>query len=172
MTRISSFLKPAVPVAAATFLIQALPLRPFASNAARQDLAPQAADGNLDPTFGNGGKVTTDFSGRADFADGIAIQSDGKILLAGGRDAPGSARSFALARYNPDGSLDTSYGSGGKVTTDFFGSGSVPDALVIQADDKSVAAGGPLIPSTTVSGHSLDSIPTAALMSHLARAAK
>src|SRR5215467_730525 len=73
-----------------------------------QDLEPQAADGSLDPSFGSGGKVTTDFSGRADFAHALAIQSDGKILLAGGTDAPGSAQNFALARYNPNGLLDNS----------------------------------------------------------------
>jgi len=109
-----------------------------------QDLEPQAADGSLDPSFGSGGKLTTDFSGRADFAHALAIQSDGRILLAGGRDAPGSAQNFALARYSPNGTLDNSYGSGGKVTTDFFGSGSASDALVVQTDGKAVAAGAAL----------------------------
>src|SRR5215471_10450007 len=124
MAIVGAFLKPAVLAAAATFLIQGLILRPFVGNAAVQDLEPQVADGSLDPTFGHGGKVTTDFSGRADFADAIAIQSDGKILLAGGTDAAGSPRNFALARYNPNGTLDSGYGTGGRVTTDFFGRGS------------------------------------------------
>ncbi|MGW3624911.1 calcium-binding protein [Streptomyces sp. NPDC000880] len=98
-----------------------------------------AAPGDLDPTFGTGGKVTTDFGSGSDFAD--AVQADGKIIAAGGSDSSGS-RDFALARYNTDGSLDTTFDTDGKVTTD-FGSGSDDVALgvAVQADGKIVAAG-------------------------------
>src|SRR5262245_56152180 len=71
-----------------------------------------AADGDLDPTFGVGGIVITDFSGGGDYAFTLALQSDGKIVAAG-RTITG----LALARYNSDGSLDTSFGSGGRVIT-------------------------------------------------------
>src|SRR6266536_426685 len=100
-------------------------------------LARYNADGSLDPSFGSGGKVTTDFGGF-DLALGVALQSDAKIVAAG---QGGSSFDFALARYNADGSLDTSFGSGGIVTTDFgFGSG-FGGALAIQSDGKIVAAG-------------------------------
>lgn len=92
-------------------------------------------DGSLDPTFGTSGKVTTDFPGGGD-ANALAVQADGKLVAAGvtGGD-------FALVRYNPDGSLDTSFGTGGTVTTDFAGNVDIANALIVQADGKLVAAG-------------------------------
>src|SRR2546423_14332009 len=85
----------------------------------------QADDGDLDKSFGAGGKVVTDFSGGEDEATAVTIQSDGKIIAVGSTIKPGSAadRDFALARYNTDGRLDTTFGSGGRVATDFFGRG-------------------------------------------------
>ena len=94
-----------------------------------------AADGDLDGTFGIGGKVTTDFGG-GDAAWGVAVQADGKIVAAGN-----TFSQFALARYNADGSLDASFGTGGKVTTDFGGAFDTAFAVAIQADGKIVAAG-------------------------------
>src|SRR4051794_18829946 len=71
--------------------------------------------GNLDPTFGPGtGKVTTAFGTSTATVNDIALQSDGKIIAVGSSSLATS--SFALARYNTDGSLDTTFGSGGKVT--------------------------------------------------------
>ena len=68
--------------------------------------------GSLDTTFGSGGKVLTNFgSSSLDVANAVAIQPDGKIVAAGVSDA-GTTRDFALVRYNTDGSLDTSFGSG------------------------------------------------------------
>ncbi len=97
-----------------------------------------AAPGDLDATFGVGGKVTTDFAAGDDFASGAAIQNDGKIVAAGYATAAGfDFIGFALARYNPDGSLDASFGSGGRVTTDF---GTAAD-VAIQEDGRIVAAG-------------------------------
>jgi uncharacterized delta-60 repeat protein len=105
--------------------------------------------GALDPTFGYGGKVLTDFGeGRLDFAHAmvIQIQSDGKIVAAGNSDPNGEATSdFALARYNPDGTLDPTFNATGTVLTDFSGGSSReegPWALAIQSDGKIVAAGG------------------------------
>jgi uncharacterized delta-60 repeat protein len=99
-------------------------------------------DGSPDASFGSGGKVTTDFGGVIfDAAFGVALQSNGKIVAAGGEfnGFPSSA-DFALARYNPDGSLDASFGSGGEVTTD-FGGFDVASAVALQPDGKIVAAG-------------------------------
>lgn len=91
-----------------------------------------AADGDLDPTFGNGGKITTAFSNYFDFTSSIAIQTDGKIVAAGT-----AGTDFGIARYNPDGSLDSTFGTGGKVTASFFQA----SAVVIQTDGKIVAVG-------------------------------
>jgi uncharacterized delta-60 repeat protein len=98
--------------------------------------------GALDPTFGDGGKVLTDFGeGRLDFAHDLAIQSDGKIVAVGNSDPSGEATSdFALARYNPDGTLDPTFNGTGRVFTD-LGSREGPWALAIQSDGKIVAAG-------------------------------
>src|SRR5262245_51718892 len=74
-----------------------------------------AADGDLDATFDGDGKVTTD-SGGQDRAFAVAVQPDGKIVVAG-NSQPAGGRQFGLARYNVDGSLDTSFGGTGLVQT-------------------------------------------------------
>ena len=105
-------------------------------------LARYNADGSLDATFGGDGKVTTDFTAGGDYAYGMAIQSDGKIVAAGNAGVTGSDSRFALARYNADGSLDPTFGGDGKVTTDLT---SYPDdglAMAIQSNGKIVMAGG------------------------------
>ncbi|MFA7279016.1 MAG: delta-60 repeat domain-containing protein, partial [Sterolibacterium sp.] len=97
---------------------------------------PVAAASNTAPSFGAGGsgKVTTDF-GVGDFGASVALQSDGKILLAGAIDDD-----FALLRYNANGSLDTSFDGDGKVTTDMGGS-DAGHAIALQADGKILVAG-------------------------------
>src|SRR5713226_3901710 len=71
----------------------------------------EAAAGDLDPNFGVGGKVTTDFFGGDDTGDVVAIQSDGKIVVAGTAFQPATGPDFALARYNTTGTLDSTFGS-------------------------------------------------------------
>lgn len=97
------------------------------------------ADGSLDTTFDTDGIVTTLLS-VSDIANAIAIQSDGKIVVAG-QSYNGTATDYALARYNTDGSLDTSFNTDGKVVTDMGGSWDVANAIVIQSDGKIVVAG-------------------------------
>jgi len=110
-------------------------------------LARYNTDGSLDTTFGTDGKVTTDFGGETDVANGIAIDSSGKIVAAGFADWQ---KYFALARYNTDGSLDTTFGTNGKVTTDFgvteYGGYSEANALTIDSNGKIVAAGRAQVP--------------------------
>jgi uncharacterized delta-60 repeat protein len=83
------------------------------------------ADGSLDKTFGGGkGEVTTDIGNKSnDVAVRIALQADGKIVVAGATAPNGVSTTttddLALVRYNPDGSLDTTFGTGGKVTLHF-----------------------------------------------------
>src|SRR5919197_2614558 len=79
-------------------------------------LARYNADGSFDPSFGNGGTVTTAIGSSNDSAEAVALQPDGKIVAAG-RSDNGSQNVFALVRYDADGSLDTTFGNGGKVTT-------------------------------------------------------
>jgi uncharacterized delta-60 repeat protein len=103
-------------------------------------LARYNADGSLDPTFGTGGRVTTDFAGFTDQAYALAVQADGKLVTAG--LAFGAAGfDFGLVRYNADGSVDSGFGTGGRVTTDFAGGFDQANALAVQADGKLVAAG-------------------------------
>jgi uncharacterized delta-60 repeat protein len=103
-------------------------------------------NGSLDASFGNGGKVTTDFGGDDDIVR-IAIQPDGKIVAVGATCLAncvfisGSGYDYALARYNTNGTLDTSFGNGGKVTTDFFGGLDIASCVVIQSDGRIVVGG-------------------------------
>jgi uncharacterized delta-60 repeat protein len=96
------------------------------------------SDGSLDTSFNGTGMVTTDFSPASDNANSIALQPDGKIVVAGDSNSSGN---FALARYNADGSLDASFGGTGKVTTDFGWTYSWARSVALQADGKIVAAG-------------------------------
>jgi len=105
-------------------------------------LARYNLDGNLDQSFGSAGKVTTDFFGSENVGYGVVAQSDGKLVVAGLAFNPAKgATDFALARYNPDGSLDQAFGAGGKQTTDFFGHNDTALSIAIQPDGKIVAAG-------------------------------
>ena len=77
-------------------------------------------DGSLDTTFNGTGKVVTDFNGTSDRIWGLALQTDGKIVAVGETVSavfPGT-NDIAVARYNTNGTLDTSFGGTGKVTTD------------------------------------------------------
>jgi uncharacterized delta-60 repeat protein len=98
------------------------------------------ANGSLDTTFDDDGKVTTSFTGSNEYAYAVTIQPDGKIIAAGSQAAATS--DFALARYNANGSLDTTFDGDGKATTDIQGSNDGAQSLALQADGKIVAAGG------------------------------
>src|SRR5256714_1361511 len=98
----------------------------------------QAAPGDLDPTFSGDGKQTTDFGFGSGSAEATVRQPDGKIVAAG--STPGGDYRFALARYNPNGSLDTSFSGDGKQTTD-FGSFDEANGVALQTDGKIVVVG-------------------------------
>ena len=98
------------------------------------------ADGSLDTGFDGDGRVLTDMSGGNDYAYGVAIQSDGKIVVAGYGSNYGNSN-FALARYNADGSLDTAFDTDGRVLTGITGGYDYAYAMTIQSDGKIVAAG-------------------------------
>src|SRR5215212_3579748 len=108
-------------------------------------LARYGSDGSPDTSFGNGGALTTSFGGNFAAASAVMVQPDGKIVVAGtvdfNPDLPGSGLDFALARYNASGTLDGSFGNGGKVVFDFFGSFDQANAAVLQPDGKIIVAG-------------------------------
>ena len=95
------------------------------------------ANGSVDTSFGTRGVVTTDLGG-SESARAVAVQPDGKVVVAGDyRTSSGTLhQGFALARYNADGSLDTSFGTGGKVVTSLWASDL--HGLALQADGRIV----------------------------------
>ncbi len=104
------------------------------------ELARYQPNGTLDPSFGTGGRVTTQI-GSGDAAFDVALQSDGKIVAAGTSQATSTAPlKFALIRYKLDGSLDPDFGSGGKVTT-AFAEDAYARGVAIEPDGKIVAVG-------------------------------
>jgi uncharacterized delta-60 repeat protein len=96
-------------------------------------------NGMLDPTFSGDGKVKTDL-GATESARSLAIQPNGKILVTGFTGS-GNTQNFAVARYNPDGTLDTRFSRDGIVTTDFGGTDEAY-SVAIQADGGIVVGGG------------------------------
>ncbi len=103
------------------------------------------ADGLLDTTFDGDGIATTAVSGTAVgnssvFFD-VVIQPDGKIVAAGNASF-GVNQDFAVVRYNANGSLDTTFGTGGIVTTDFGSSSDFANAIALAPDGKIVVSGG------------------------------
>jgi uncharacterized delta-60 repeat protein len=101
-----------------------------------------AAPGDLDPSFGSGGTMVTDFGGEYGGASAVAIQADGKIVVVGSTGNIYEDRSIAVARYNPDGSLDSTFDEDGMQTTDVgggFDSGAW--GVAIQPDGKIVVVG-------------------------------
>jgi uncharacterized delta-60 repeat protein len=95
--------------------------------------------GRLDRSFGRGGKVVTDVDSGTGAAE-VAIQPDGRIVAAG-TTYRGTRTDLALARYHPNGTLDRSFGAGGRVVTKVGEGDSYPSALVAQPDGKLVVAG-------------------------------
>ena len=100
-------------------------------------LARYNPNGSLDASFSGDGKQTTDFGGAGDGANGVALQSDGKIVAVGGA----ASSDFALARYNPNGSLDPSFSGDGKQTTAFGACCEGANGVALQSDGKIVAVG-------------------------------
>ena len=78
-------------------------------------LAQFTSNGLLDTTFGDGGTVLDDFDNHDNHATAVALQSDGGILVAGYSDSDSGY--LDLVRYLPDGTLDTTFANGGRVST-------------------------------------------------------
>lgn len=99
-----------------------------------------AESGSLDPTFGSGGVAVTSLVSGNDFARGMAIQEDGKVIAVG-EAAVGSKRNFAVARYRADGTLDPSFNGTGTLTLPLGIRSDYAFAAVVQNDRKIVVAG-------------------------------
>jgi uncharacterized delta-60 repeat protein len=112
-------------------------------------------DGSLDDTFSGGGRVTTNFGGDDDEAFGVAIQTDGKIVVAGFSDVNRDF-DFAIVRYNSDGSRDNTFGSNGIVTTNF-------ETNSEDHDDGGCAIGGPVQFETGISNVLIPLAPAIAI---------
>ncbi|MDQ3041333.1 MAG: FG-GAP-like repeat-containing protein [Acidobacteriota bacterium] len=98
-------------------------------------------DGTLDTAFGTNGKVFTPVGSASDGVTDLIVQLDGKIVAAGNSFVSGSSFDFSLVRYNSDGSLDSTFGSGGKVITAISDSSDNLNSIALQSDGKIVAGG-------------------------------
>jgi len=110
----------------------------------RRDLARFNPDGTLDSTFGTGGVVSTAFNGvSGEEARDLAVQPDGRILVVGFTRAAANTTNydFVVARYNSNGTLDTSFGDGGKTTIDFYGRTDQAHRILLQDDGRIVVGG-------------------------------
>jgi uncharacterized delta-60 repeat protein len=96
-------------------------------------------DGSLDESFGDGGLVTTDIAGGPDAAFGAALQGDSIIVVGSARVAGND--DFAIVRYDRNGVLDTSFGTQGRTTTDFFGARDRAFAVEVQPDNGIIVVG-------------------------------
>jgi uncharacterized delta-60 repeat protein len=166
-------------------IIASMPLVAAGARPATAIQQRQPSDGPLDESFGfGGGFVTTSIGVGRDEARAVAVQPDGKIVVAGSASTA-AGRDMALVRYNPNGTLDTSFGNGGRVVTPVGGYGEAT-ALVLQPDGKIVTAGyaftasggvfvvarfaanGPLDPSFGAAGLAVTPIGTDAFASGVA----
>jgi uncharacterized delta-60 repeat protein len=100
-------------------------------------------DGSLDPTFGRGGKVWTDFmSAAAESISALVIDGQDRIVVGGWAAVSSGGYQFALARYNANGALDASFGQGGKTLTDLTASSAeYITSLAIDSRDRIIAGG-------------------------------
>jgi uncharacterized delta-60 repeat protein len=100
---------------------------------------------SLDPTFGSGGKVITDIGGStSEFGNAVAVyQSDGKFVVTGNIGGPPgpTGPDFAVVRYNPDGSLDTTFGTGDKAVVDFGGTHDFSLGVAVDSQDRIIVVG-------------------------------
>ena len=109
-------------------------------------------NGEADPSFGAEGVVLTDFSGRSDRASSLAIQPDGRLVVGGqSGGATASDNDYAIVRYNVDGSLDASFGVGGKMLVDIRGTADVGGYVALAPGGRIAIAGHSLATTSNTS---------------------
>src|SRR5262249_46757084 len=104
-------------------------------------VARYGVDGKPDNNFDSDGKLTTDILGGGDQANAVAVDSDGKIVVAGSAATSSINTDFAVARYNANGTPDNSFNSDGKLTTDMGNEGDAARAVLVQPDGKILVVG-------------------------------
>jgi uncharacterized delta-60 repeat protein len=104
------------------------------------------SDGSLDSTFGNNGKVLTTALGSQSRTAGVVILPDSKILVAGTAISGTTGNDFALVRFNSNGTLDSSFGNNGAITTHLIGPNDVASGVALQTDGRIVVAGSIVVP--------------------------
>ena len=112
----------------------------FPQTTSRFALLRLLADGRIDDSFGDGGRVQTSLTDRGDKAIAVAVQADGKIVAAGAANTQGNSN-FGVARYLGNGDLDPSFDQDGKLTIDFFSLTDFAENIAIQSNGKIVLGG-------------------------------
>lgn len=115
------------------------------------------ANGTLDPAFGTAGTLRIDLGGQ-EFGEAAALQPDGKIVVAGATSKTGAKPLWAVARVQPGGTLDSTFGTGGARTLDLASVDADANGVALQADGRIVVAGTGLI-TTDVALARLDGDP-------------
>jgi uncharacterized delta-60 repeat protein len=114
-------------------------------------LARYYLDGSLDTSFDGDGRVSTDFFGRIEEGFGMTVQADGNIILVGPVETPAADFDFGIARYNPDGSPDATFGGGDGLVSISIGIFDQARGVTLQEDGKILVSGAAvLLPSTEV----------------------
>ena len=119
------------------------------------------ANGSLDTTFGNGGRVLTSTGNENAVLNSTALQSDGRIVVAG-YSRPTDNYDFTVARYTSSGTLDSSFGTNGIVTTDFNSGYDIASKVLIQRNGKIVAVGSSYEAATaniSLARYNMDGMP-------------
>lgn len=104
-------------------------------------LARYRSDGSLDTTFGHGGKVTTRINQLDYNPSALLLQPDGKLVAAAGTSSAQGSGGYVLVRYDKNGSLDTRFGRGGKITAAGTTNNDIYEGLVLGTRGELVAAG-------------------------------
>jgi uncharacterized delta-60 repeat protein len=99
------------------------------------------SNGSPDATFGTNGMITTDSHGFGDDAADVLVQPDGYIVVGGISVQPGGDSDFALFRYTPDGDLDAGFGTGGIATINVGGRADIAHAIALQQDGRLLITG-------------------------------
>ena len=105
-------------------------------------LVKYTADGSLDGSFGGNGVVVTDFFQSYNWAGGLTVDGDGKILVAGTSDFDSTGYDITVARYDPEGTLDPSFGTNGFVIEDLSDSGDDQGLSIALQDDGNIVVAG------------------------------